>query len=212
MFEQARSAIDSARAKLQSSEKNSEEKPSVLQWVGWGVIFLGFGGLILLVCLPFIPSGSRSDKESSNPLEVPTTRLFGFWEDSSHPGTDYWIARINQIEGNRFRIKWNGGGQRDGQGSGVAQGVGVIQANGTVRIELSEELKVNPGSQPLISLPGMSSGPKVQSLVLEGRYYQVQGGRSYFQGDYLERGMKFYPFTRWVLETDLPRGWKMPSR
>ncbi len=197
-------AINAAKERMQPVKVSN---PNLAKWVGGGIVGISFLGLIGLVSVSFAGRGEQTPTQSQ--FQIPNRPLFGFWQDKSHPA-DYWIAKAVQIAPSRFTIKWNGSPQRDGKGNGVGFGVGIIQSDGKVHIEIDEQIRADANQTPLLALPGMSTGEKTQKLILEGKYYQKPNGHSFFEGDYVERGAKFYPFTHWVLEPDLPKGWTMP--
>jgi hypothetical protein len=199
-------AIDVAKERMQPVKTSN---PNLAKWVGGGIVSISFIGLIGLVSVSFL--GHSDQISTENQLQIPSKPLFGFWQDKSHPA-DYWIAKAVQTAPNRFAIKWNGSAQRDGKGNGAGSGVGIIQSDGKVHIEIDETMRLESSQSPLLTLPGMSTGEKTQKLILEGKYYQKADGHSFFEGDYVERGAKFYPFTHWVLEPELPKGWTMPGQ
>lgn len=188
-----------------SSLKQSIPNLNVIAGIGV-VACLTLAGVFLVPAL--LPSAPPAEV---NPLGIPRRVLFGFWQGNGSKA-EYWIGRIGEVQGNTFTLRWKGAPQYNGRGMGQGIGTGQIAPDGTVKIDIEEELRTGTTPQlPLQGLLGSGTQSTKQILSLEGRFVSAPGGRSYFVGDYMQRGEQFYPFSTWTLGPNTPKGWVNPS-
>jgi hypothetical protein len=201
------------------SEKGSAPKIwwNLSKYSPWQIgVWLTAAILILAsVAWVYVPLWNRPPEkfEEVNAMTqtLPKAPLFGFFQKGQK--LEWWIARIYKIEGNQFYLKWQGSRQTDGAGAGSGEGKGTVQSNGTVAITITESVQSNTRYQvsTISSILSGNNAPPQQVLNLEGKLVPLKSGRSYFQGTYMERGGKFYPFCSWVLGPEIPNGWKTPG-
>ncbi|WP_218080890.1 hypothetical protein [Anthocerotibacter panamensis] len=178
-------------------------------------IIIGVAVLLLLIAVVLLWPRLTTTTSPAVGLtaDLPRRFLFGFHQDRGKVA-EFWIARVTAVDGDRFMLTWSGDPERDGRGTGRGTGQGIIRSDGSVVIDIAEEIRPLPGqpaqSSVLAPLGLGSSPPTTQNLHLEGNFYR-QGERSYLQGTDMQRGQQFFPFMTWVLSPTLPKGWRNPS-
>jgi hypothetical protein len=200
---------------LERSQKKSVVYAGI---IGGGVLVMGVIGLLVTALWnrPTVSTLPGNGPGARLAVEVPTVPLFGFWQKGKR--LDWYLARIANVEGRTFRIRWQGNPQTDGKGLGTGEGKGTIKPDNTVSIDIDEQVRTESGADagPFSYLNNLAKtftggGQTTQLLHLEGVFVPQSKGRSYFKGTYMERGGKFYPFSSWVLSPDLPKGWQSPG-
>jgi hypothetical protein len=188
--------------------KQSPPKSKGLFYLGI-CLFLGasmtaIAGTVYLVASQ--NSSSVSTLPSSETLnflkQQPAGLLYGFQQD---PGKSpkWWLLRIMQVEGSEATVVLNTPPDSSGKGLGKATGFLKLGPNSTVTISLKEQAASN-GINLFIG-----SAPE-QTLTIIGKLSR-RGNKSYFTGNFIQRGEKINTETTWLIDTKAPPGFKQPT-
>jgi hypothetical protein len=132
----------------------------------------------------------------------PAGLLYGFEQDPGKP-PKWWLIRIMQVEGSEATIVWNAPPDTSGKGLGKATGILKLGPNSTVTISLREQ-----AASSGINL-FMGSAPE-QTLSIIGKFSR-RGNKSYFTGNFIQRGEKINTESTWLIDTKAPPGFRQPS-
>jgi hypothetical protein len=200
---------DSTTNAKSSSEKQSFFKSKAVLYLGIS-LFLGASITAIVGTVYLVSSQSSSSSASILPASQtlnflknqPAGLLYGFQQD---PGKlpKWWLIRIMQVEGSEATIVWNAPPDTSGKGLGKATGILKLGPNSTVTMSLKEQAASNG-----INL-FMGSAPE-QTLSIIGKLSR-RGNKSYFTGNFIQRGEKINTEATWLIDTKAPPGFKQPT-
>ena len=200
---------DSTTNAQTSSDKQSFFKSKGLLYLGIS-LFVGASITAVAGTVYLVSSQNASSYGSMLPAsqtlnflkDQPAGLLYGFQQDSGQP-PKWWLIRIMQVDGSEATVVWNAPPDTSGKGLGKATGVLKLGPNSTVTISLKEQAASKGINLFLGSTPE-------QPLSIIGKLSH-RGNKSFFTGNFIQRGDDINTETTWLIDTKAPPGFRQPT-